>query len=193
MNDGERVKYDWRSVLRVGSGLTIVTGADHQNEQLDNGSLLAEEWNRGVYTELQSELLKDFFFVANVHYDNNENFGGRTTWRVAPAYLIEATGTKLKATVGTAFKAPTLSQRFQDFPPYFVGNPDLAPEESLGMDAGFEQESLGGRARFGATYFYNNITNLIDSNATFTSYTNVGKARTSGVEVFASADVERVL
>ncbi len=109
LNDGERVKYDWRGVLRVASGLTIVTGADHQNEQLDNGSLFAEEWNRGVYTELQSELLKDFFLVANVRYDDNENFGGRTTWRVAPAYVIEATGTKLKATVGTAFKAPTLS------------------------------------------------------------------------------------
>ncbi len=57
------------------------------------------------------------------------------------------------------------------------------------MDAGFEQESLGGRVHFGATYFYNSITNLIDANATFTSYTNVGKARTSGVEAFASADV----
>lgn len=188
-NEGDRVKYDWRSVLRVAPGYTIVTGADHQNEQLNTPDLFAEEWNNGVFAELQSEIFRDFFLVANVRYDDNENFGGHTTWRVAPAYLIQATGTKLKASVGTAFKAPTLSQRFQDFPPYFFGNPDLKPEESLGMDAGFEQQIFGGHAQFGATYFYNDITNLIDSNATFTSYINVGKARTSGVEAFVSADI----
>lgn len=188
-NDGERVKYDWRSVLRVAPGYTIVTGAEHQNEQLDTPALFAEEWNQAGFVELQSEIFRNFFLVSNVRYDDNENFGGHTTWRVAPAYVIDATGTKLKASVGTAFKAPTLSQRFQNFPPYFFGNPNLAPEESLGMDAGFEQAVLGGRAQFGATYFYNDITNLIDSNATYTSYANVGKARTSGVEAFASADI----
>lgn len=188
-NDGDRVKYDWRSILGVAPGYTIVTGAEHQNEQLDTPDLFAEEWNNAVFAELQSEVFKDFFFVANVRYDDNENFGGHTTWRVAPAYVIEATGTKLKASIGTGFKAPTLSQRFQDFPPYFFGNPDLEPEESLGMDAGFEQPVFSGHAQFGATYFYNDITNLIEPNATFTSYINVGKAKTSGVEAFVSADI----
>lgn len=188
-SEGDRVKYDWRSVLRVAPGYTIVTGAEHQNEQLDTAALFAEEWNNAAFVELQSEIFRNFFLVANVRYDDNENFGGHTTWRVAPAYVIDATGTKLKASVGTAFKAPTLSQRFQDSPPYFYGNPALAPEESLGMDAGFEQAIFGGKAQFGATYFYNDITNLIDSNATFDSYVNVGKAKTSGVEVFASADI----
>ncbi|CAA2139235.1 TonB-dependent siderophore receptor [Hyphomicrobium sp. ghe19] len=195
-NDGERVKYDWRSVLRVAPGYTIVTGAEHQNEQLDNrdgnGPLSAEEWNRAAFVELQSEIFRNFFLVSNVRYDDNENFGGHTTWRVAPAYLIEATGTKLKGSVGTAFKAPTLYQRFM-VSPWSHGNPDLAPEESLGMDAGFEQSIFKGRAQFGATYFYNDITNLITSSDDFTTYVHVGKAKTSGVEVFASADITESL
>jgi vitamin B12 transporter len=188
-NDGDRVKYDWRGVLRVAPGYTIVTGLEHQNEQLNTPDLFAEEWNRAAFAELQSEIFRNFFLVANVRFDDNENFGSHTTWRVAPAYLIEATGTKLKASVGTAFKAPTLSQRFQDFPPFFYGNPNLKPEQSLGMDAGFEQSIFGGRAQFGASYFYNDITDLIEANATFTSVINVGKAKTSGVEAFASADI----
>lgn len=192
-NEGERVKYDWRSVLRVAPGYTIVTGAEHQNEQLDTATLFAGEWNNAAFVELQSEIFRNFFLVANIRYDDNENFGGHSTWRVAPAYIIEGTGTKLKGSVGTAFKAPTLIQRFMDYAPYFFGNPDLAPEESLGMDAGFEQAILGGRAQFGATYFYNDITNLIDSNDTYTSYVNVGNAKTSGVEVFASADITESL
>jgi vitamin B12 transporter len=188
-NDGDRIKYDWRGVLRVAPGYTIMTGLEHQNEQLNTRDLFAEEWNNAAFAELQSEIFRNFFLVANVRFDDNENFGGHTTWRVAPAYLIEATGTKLKASVGTAFRAPTLSQRFQDFPPFFYGNPNLKPEQSLGMDAGFEQSIFGGHAQFGASYFYNDITDLIDSNATFTSVINVGKAKTSGVEAFASADI----
>ncbi|HET6387822.1 TonB-dependent receptor plug domain-containing protein [Hyphomicrobium sp.] len=191
--DGERVKFDWRSVWRIAPGYTLLTGAEQQTEELDSDGLLVDEWNRAAFAELQSEIFRNFFLVANVRYDDNENFGGHTTWRVAPAYVIEATGTKLKASAGTAFKAPTLNQRFQDFPPYYFGNRDLKPEESLGLDAGFEQAVFGGQAQFGATYFYNDITNLIVTNADFTTNINVGKAKTSGVEVFASADITESL
>lgn len=195
---GDRVKYDWRSVLKIAPGYTLVTGAEHQNEQLDGPNVSAEEWNNGVYTELQAEIIHNLFVAANVRYDDNENFGGHTTWRIAPAYLIEATGTKIKGSIGTGFKAPSLSQRFQDYPAFFFyGNPDLKPEENTGYDVGFEQEILGGRAQFGATYFRNDLTNLIESAynpATFTSTNvNVGKAKTDGVEAFVSADLTKDL
>jgi vitamin B12 transporter len=188
--DGDRIKYDWRSVLQLTSQYTVVTGADYQNEQLTTQDLFAEEWNRGTYVELQSEPLQNFFLVANARHDENQHFGGATTWRVAPAYVVESTGTKLKGSVGTAFKAPTLSQRFQDFPAFFFfGNRDLQPEESIGYDAGFEQPLFSKRAQFGVTYFHNDITNLIQTNDTFTTVINIGKATTSGIEAFASADL----
>ena len=34
------------------------------------------------------------------------------TYRLAPAYFIEATQTKLKATIGTGFKSPSLYQLY---------------------------------------------------------------------------------
>lgn len=76
---------------------------------------------------------------------------------------------------------------FQNFPDFgFFANPNLKPETSLGYDLGFEQGIPGGKIRFGATYFRNNIKNLIEDNADFTSYANVGRAVTDGVESFAS-------
>lgn len=194
-NDGERVKYDWRSVLQVAKGHTVVVGAEHLTDQTDTDNnfgdpFSAEEWNRAAFAELQSEVFRNMFFVANIRHDQNETFGDHTTWRIAPAYIFESTGTKLKGSVGTAFKAPTLAQRFQDFPdpdfPFF-GNPNLRPEESKGYDAGFEQSLLADKFRFGATYFYNDITDLIVSG--LNTNINVGQARTEGVEVFAAADV----
>ncbi len=193
-NEGDRIKYDWRSVIEIAPGTTVIVGAEHQTESIETVSLSADEYNSAGFAEFQSEVFKNAFLVANVRYDDNENFGGHETWRIAPAYLIPSTGTKLKGSIGTGFKAPTLSQRFEDFPAFaFFGNPNLQPEESTGWDAGFEQTILGGRAQFGATYFNNDITNLIEFSfdpVTLTSTViNLGRAKTEGVEIFASADV----
>jgi len=80
-----------------------------------------------------------------------------------------------------------LNQMFQNFPDFdFFGNPDLKPETSLGYDVGFEQALLNQRLNFGATYFRNNIKNLIATNAEDTSYTNIGRVTTQGVESFVS-------
>jgi vitamin B12 transporter len=130
------------------------------------------------------------FVAASGRYDDNDRFGGKATWRIAPAYLIPNIGTKLKASYGTGFKAPSLTQLFVSFPAFnFFANPNLEPEESEGYDFGFEQPLAGDRVRFGATYFHNDITNLINANATFTSLENVGQATTEGVETFVSVAV----
>jgi vitamin B12 transporter len=191
---GQRIKYDWRSVVGIARGVVVTSGADYQVEKLQLPELAAEESNAGAYVQAQLEPVRNLFLVGNVRHDDNETFGGATTWRFAPAYLFEATGTKLKGSVGTAFKAPSLSQKFQDFPAFgFFANPNLKPEESLGYDIGFEQAVFGNRAQFGATYFRNDVTNLI--NGTFdpvtflSSVDNIGEATTEGIEAFASADV----
>jgi len=123
-----------------------------------------------------------------VRYDKNALFGSKVTYRVAPTYVLAATGTKLKASVGSGFKAPTLSELYQDFPPFFFANPNLKPETSTGYDVGVEQAVAGEAARAGVTYFYNRMRNLIVDNADFTSYANIGRAHSDGVESFATCE-----
>jgi vitamin B12 transporter len=108
------------------------------------------------------------------------------TYRIAPTWVSSASGTKLKASVGTGFKAPTLSELFQSFPPFFFANPDLRPETSVGYDLGIEQGFGGGRVRIGVTWFYNRIRDLIATDVTGTTYANVGRASTDGVEGFVA-------
>ncbi len=194
-NTGERVKYDWRGVLNVMPGQTLVMGAEHATEQLNTATVFAQNTNNATYLELQSEFAKQLFIVSNVRFDDNDQFGSHMTYRVAPAYIIPGTDTKLKASYGTGFKAPTLSQLYVDFPSFlFFANPNLKPEESTGYDAGFEQP-IGDRFRFGATYFHNDITNLINTVSdptTFRStYVNIGRAQTEGVETFAALERDR--
>ena len=182
---GERNKFDWQGNIRLTGAEKLVLGAEHQRDEITLPISAATSIDSG-YAELQSSFGDAVFNTLSVRYDDNDRFGGRVTYRVAPAYLVNGTGTKLKASLGTAFKAPTLDQMFQNFPDFgFFANPNLQPETSLGYDLGFEQSVPGGKIRFGATYFRNNIKNLIEDNADFTSYANVGRAVTEGVESFA--------
>jgi vitamin B12 transporter len=185
-NLGKRVEFNDRSVIEALPGETVVLGVDHYTDTLwqNDPYTNASQADTGGYAELQSNLYNRFFLASNVRYDDYNTFGGHLTYRIAPAFIVPQTGTKLKATYGTGFKAPTLSELYVSYPAYFFyGNPNLLPEESTGYDAGFEQPLFNDRLRFGATYFHNDITNLID--ATFTTYINVGHAETQGVESFA--------
>src|SRR3546814_2001959 len=82
--------------------------------------------------------------------DDDQDFRTELTWRTAGAYLFRATGTKLRASYGTGFVAPSLFERFD---PCF-GNADLDPETSEGFDVGVDQSFLGDRARAGVTVFH---------------------------------------
>ncbi len=187
LNHGDRIKFDWQGTITLAERHTLLLGVEDQNDRLLESPISAENGNVAGFAEVQSEIVHDLFAAASVRYDGNERFGGKATWRIAPAYFVPKIGTKLKASYGTGFKAPSLTQLFVDFPAFnFFANPNLQPEESEGYDFGFEQPFLEDRVRFGATYFHNEITNLINPNATFTSLENVGRATTEGVEVFAS-------
>ena len=183
---GSRVKADWQGSIRIAADERLIIGAEHQRDEISLPISASTIIDSG-YAELQSGLGTSFFNTASVRYDDNDRFGGKATFRVAPAYLIEQGGTKFKASLGSGFKAPTLDQLFQSFPSFdFFANPNLKPESSLGWDAGFEQALAARPVRFGVTYFHNIIKNLITDNADFTSYTNIGRAVTDGVESFVT-------
>jgi vitamin B12 transporter len=82
---------------------------------------------------------------------------------------------------------PAIAQRFG-----FYGNPDLLPERSRGWDVGWQEPLLDGELTLDATYFRNDFQDLIVFDTSlggptgFGALNNVGRARTSGVELVAS-------
>src|SRR3989440_6564641 len=185
INHGDRIKFALQGNIELGKASALILGVEDQEDRLIDSPISAENDNVAGFAELQSEVAPGLFAAVSGRYDDNDRFGGKATWRIAPAYLVPNLGTKLKASYGTGFKAPSLTQLFVSFPAFnFFANPNLQPEESEGCDFGFEQPLAGDRIRFGATYFHNEIRNLINANATFTSLENIGEATTYGVETF---------
>jgi vitamin B12 transporter len=185
---GDGVKLDWQGSIKLTPGRVLTLGAEHQTDEInDRSPVQAQMTNNAGFVQFQSNFGDRFFNAISLRYDDNDRFGSKLTWRIAPAFLIPETGTKLKGSVGTGFKAPTLDQLFDNFPQFnFFANPNLTPETSLGHDLGFEQALFDKRVQLGATYFRNDIKNLITVDDTFTSYANVGRVATYGAESFVS-------
>ncbi len=187
-NTGDRLKFDWTGIVKLVPGQVVTLGAERQTDEIVNSPISAQIANSAGFVQLQSSFGERLFNTASVRYDSSDRFGDITTYRIAPAFLIPETGTKLKASYGTGFKAPSLNELYVSYPAFFFfANPGLKPEESTGYDAGFEQAVLGGRVQFGATYFHNDITNLITYAAiapTYTTYVNIAQAQIDGVESF---------
>ncbi len=87
------------------------------------------------------------------------------TFDGAASYYFEKTGTKLRFHIGNGYRNPSLYERFGSF--FFfgsfttIGNPQLEPERSIGLDGGIEQGFYENRLRLSATYFYTRINNEI--------------------------------
>ncbi len=186
-NDGDRYKIDWQGVFKITPDEILVAGAEHQRDEIVGSPISASMTNDAGFLELRSSLGDRFFNTISVRDDANDRFGNYATYRIAPSFLIAETGTRLKASVGTGFKAPTLNELFVSFPAFFFSaNPNLRPEHSFGYDLGFEQDVSPLHGQFGVTWFHNDITDLIQANDTFTMDVNVGRATTQGVEAFVA-------
>lgn len=186
-NKGDRLQGDLRLDLASAAGHTVVLGGEIERERLTDQPHAYDNDTRALFAEAQTRPGAPVSLTASARLDDNERFGSKATFRLAAAHTLAQTGTILRASYGTGFKAPSLTQLFVSFPDFgFFANPDLEPETSRGFDLGVEQP-LGDNVRVGATWFRQTFRNLITTNATFDSYANVGRARAEGVEAFAEA------
>jgi vitamin B12 transporter len=184
LNTGERRKADWQGDVKLAPTETLVLGAEYERDEIDQ-PITADVHIGSAYGELQSQIGDHWFSALNVRNDDNSRFGDKTTWRFAPEWVVTQTDTRLHASVGTGFKAPTLSELYQSFPAFFFfANPNLKPESSTGWDAGIEQAVVHDVLRVGVTYYDNRIRDLITTDVTGTTWANVGRATTDGIESF---------
>ncbi len=190
LDDGDRIRGDWQGTLQLSKLATLVLGADANLDRLNDSPINASDARGAVFGEAILTPLQNLNLSASIREDDDQRFGSAATWRIAPVYTLAATGTQIKASVGTGFKAPTLQELYVSYPSFdFFANPNLRPERSQGYDVGFEQPLFGDVFRFGSTWFHNVITDLIDTNADGTSYANIGRATTYGSETFATLKI----
>jgi vitamin B12 transporter len=191
-------KLDWQNNLFLHQSNTLTFGAEHQEEWGESAyysentlgssqSLFPEKKARstGFYIQDQQRVSGRFFLTAGMRLDSHSQTGLSATYRIAPAFFIRSTNTKLKATYGTGFKSPSLYQLYAPGTVWGpVGNENLEPEETSSWDAGIEQVLLDGKILVTATYFSSHLNNLIDYDSTL-GYINISSASSKGIEFLA--------
>jgi vitamin B12 transporter len=191
----QRFTVDYQNDIKAASWLTLTSGFFYS--QVDSGQerpFVSQDFGPqptfiSDYTEETAAFLQasvtpfeGLNLVAGGRYDHFNDFGGIWTYRVAGSYLIPKTDTHLHASVATGFSPPSSQDKIFRFNPN-PGQPlaPLDPIENFGWDAGIEQRFWEGRVLVGATYFHNDLSNVIGFDGLFQTF-NLGSAITRGVE-----------
>ena len=174
--------YLWQNEYRLGAHL-FTAALERREDHLANAPIdrdrsqdalaLGYGFNAGGHT-----------LQLNVRHDSDSEFGGKGTGSVAYGYAITPT-LRATASAGTAFRAPTLYQRFSAY-----GDASLRPETGRNVEVGLRYAS--GATHASVVAYRNRVTNLIvfDSGSTacgqsFGCYNSIGRAEYKGVTLAA--------
>jgi vitamin B12 transporter len=179
------VQADWQNTFELPAANVVVAGATYYLEAgHDNTFPLREESDLALYLQDQWEVIPNLNLTAGGRYDHYEYAGDAFTYRFTGAYFFTPTSTKLRASYGTAFKAPDLFNTFSTSPTA-LGNPNLRPETSQGFDIGIDQSLWEGKIFMSASFFHNYIHDVIafvPSGLLTGSYANQNSGETYGIE-----------
>ena len=195
-NDFRRTDIIIRHLFSIARGVQCAVGTEGLYEDgSSTGSLLVGRFAVPTNFALSRTILSPFFEVqlslvpgllvqGGVRVDMPPNFDTEASPRVGVSYILAATRTTFRVNWGEGFKLPS----FFALSHPIVGNPNLQPETSRGVDVGVSQALWGQRVTAGVTYFYNEFTNLIDFEAgPPPRLVNRSRVTTQGVEMSLGA------
>lgn len=222
VNHGGTDTFDARTNLRFGRHHLVTAGFEYEHESIFQSSIPAfsavnnttdTQRTLAVFGQDQIFLLDDRLqlslgvraqsfkvraadrpgFLAAVDPDNSITGDGSI------AYFFRSSNMKLRAHIGNGFRAPALFERFGQgtfatagFARF--GDPTLRAEQSISVDAGFDQTLANDRARFGATWFYTHLQRTIGFRSfvadplgvgRFSGYVNQPGGISRGLETYA--------
>lgn len=200
LSTGRAERLDAQVGFAAASWLDLQLGAEREISRLKTASpssfdpdsvpdqARAQLWGGWLQAVLRP--MEGLTMLAGVRHDDHDRFGGATTLGGSLSYAPGNGPTRLKASVGQGFKAPTLFQLFSDF-----GNQTLKPERATGYDVGVETRALEGALVASATWFGRTSRDQIDfvscfgvsspicTGRPFGTYDNIARTQAKGVEL----------
>lgn len=179
---GHTREVDYLANMQLLDNNVLSVGANYLEEDAASGGFFGNpqvaQNLAGVFVQDQVTLWDRWYTTLGARWDDHSSAGGASTYRVTTLYDVPCIGGAFHGTLGTGFRAPALAENLFQF-----GNPNLRPERTRGWDVGWRQEFCSGQVSVDATYFRNDFEDLIVFDFGTFSLENVGRARSSGVEV----------
>ena len=203
--DQDESHVDLKYMALVGQSHTLIAGTEYRGQSIDyviknSGDTIPVKENIdtfSLYCQDEYYITDWILAVPGIRYDHHSRFGNE----VNPKFSVMAefeTDTTLRASVGRAFKSPTIRQLYYQAPyehgSYFImSNPDLDPEKSWGYSLSFEQHLFSHMLVSSLALFRNDIkdmvqrvdTGILYQDKSLLTYRNVKSATVQGMEFSA--------
>ena len=181
--------YVWQNEVRLGAHRLSAT-LERREDSLNNPAL--DVYSKTIDRDRSQNAIALGYGIhsgahtvqLNVRHDEDSEFGGKNTGSAAYGYEF-APKWRATASAGTAFRAPTLYQRFSEY-----GDASLQPESIRNVEVGLRYAQ--GSSSFSATAYRNRVTNLIsfagggNCGAAFGCYANTARAEYRGATLAGS-------
>jgi vitamin B12 transporter len=174
--------FSWQQGLKLGAHLVTLL-AERKEDRLLNpataytATLRGERHQDALALGWQAELGKHAW-QAHLRHDQDSEFGGQPSGSLAWGWQFDSAW-RVTASAASAFRAPTLYQRFSEY-----GNATLVPEKSRNVELGLRWAD--GASSLSATAWRTAVRDLIGFGAagpcasTYGCYENVNRARYLG-------------
>jgi vitamin B12 transporter len=158
-------RIEWQNNFQIGKPLLLTAGYQYREQQGENlnlstgGTTVSNHIisSHAGFAQAQLNMWDRVFATAGVRQDEYNVFSSATTYRTTAGYLHQETGTKVRGSYATGFRAPTINQLF--FPDF--GTTNLKPEKSQSMDVGMDQYLLNNRLTISGGFFWNRFRDMI--------------------------------
>jgi outer membrane receptor for ferrienterochelin and colicins len=178
-------RHDWGPADRPSP---LQGGYEHRREKLRRGTLSRTDPERDIDVAwLQQEVgFSRLKLTGGFRYDHYSDFGGEWSPKLALT-LAPAGFHRLRGSYGHGFRAPYFGELYLSTPPVFVGNPDLEPEVSDTITAGYAYASrrLQGSADWSWARVENGI--VFDLSRQPFTYANVARYTARALNVAVNA------
>lgn len=189
--NGQQYKFNWHNTKLVAGIHNLSFGVEYEKEKGDSYYKNVSAWGdfesifsnkeistTGVYFIDRISLPYDQTFEMGLRYEDNDMFGGETTYQTGYVKGFENAGLNFKINAGISFKAPSLYQLFSDY-----GDENLKAENANTYEIGFDKQLFGGSTVFSGSYYNYSFDNMIDFESGLYKYINKTEVELKGFEV----------
>ncbi len=171
----QRDSLSWQNDITLSGNQLLSAGLDYQQDAIQSSRAYTQSArsNRALFGQYQGSF-GTHSLQASARREDNQQFGAHNTGGLGYGYEIND-ATRLSASYGTAFKAPTFNQLY--YPGF--GSATLRPELSRSLEVGLAGRTALGRWSVNA--YQTDIIDLIGFDALFNPV-NINKARLTGLE-----------
>ena len=184
--------YLWHNEYRQGVHL-LTADVERREDNIQNTSLTptpVAKRSQNAFALGYGLSLNAHSLQLNLRQDDDSDFGRKSTGNLGYAFSF-GDGWRLSASTGTAFRAPSLYQRFS-----LYGSANLRAEEGRSHELGLRYANSGNELSL--TVYNSNYSNQIifgpagTCGSGFGCYVNVAKAKNQGLTLAAATSVKDV-